>query len=67
GGDYFRKEIIGTVIGAFTPFYAFGAIGAHWFGGYVRDVTGSFSIPFMVAIGLAATSAVLMGFVKKEG
>ncbi len=67
GGDYFRKEIIGTVIGAFTPFYAFGAIGAHWFGGYVRDVTGSFSIPFMIAIGLAATSALLMGFVKKEG
>jgi sugar phosphate permease len=66
GGDYFRKEIIGTVIGAFTPFYAFGAIGAHWFGGYVRDVTGSFTIPFIVAIGLAATSALLMGFVKKE-
>jgi sugar phosphate permease len=66
GGDYFRKEIIGTVIGAFTPFYAFGAIGAHWFGGYIRDVTGSFSIPFIVAIGLAATSALMMGFVKKE-
>ncbi|MEN6617317.1 MAG: MFS transporter [Syntrophorhabdus sp.] len=66
GGDYFRKEIIGTVIGAFTPFYAFGAITAHWFGGYVRDITGSFFIPFIVAIVLAVISAVLMSVVKKE-
>lgn len=67
GGDYFRKEILGTVIGAFTPFYALGAIGAHWFGGYVRDVTGSFTIPFVTAIGLAVVSMVLMSFVRKEG
>jgi len=66
GGDYFRKEILGTVIGAFTPFYAFGAIAAHWFGGSVRDATGSFFIPFVTAIGLAVVSAVLMSFVRKE-
>ncbi len=66
GGDYFRKEIIGTVIGAFTPFYAFGAITAHWFGGYVRDVTGSFIIPFIVAIFLGVIASGLMMLVKKE-
>ncbi|MBP1747950.1 MAG: major facilitator superfamily 1 [Deltaproteobacteria bacterium] len=66
GGDYFRKEIIGTVIGAFTPFYAFGAITAHWFGGYVRDVTGSFFIPFIVAIFLGVIASGLMMLVKKE-
>jgi sugar phosphate permease len=66
GGDYFRKEIIGTVIGAFTPFYAFGAITAHWFGGYVRDATGSFLIPFIVAVVLGVIASGLMMLVKKE-
>ncbi len=65
GGDYFRKEIIGTVIGALTPFYAFGAITAHWFGGYVRDVTGSFITPFMVAVVLSVIASGLMMLVKK--
>lgn len=66
GGDYFRKEIIGTVIGAFTPFYAFGAICANWFGGYIKDVSGSFTVPFVAAFLLAIISAVLMLFVKAE-
>jgi sugar phosphate permease len=66
GGDYFRKEIIGTVIGALTPFYAFGAITAHWFGGYVRDVTGSFITPFVVAVVLGIIASGLMMLVKQS-
>lgn len=67
GGDHFRKEIIGTVIGAFTPFYAFGAIIAHWFGGYVRDISGSFLIPFMLAICLAViASGLIMMLIERE-
>ena len=66
GGDYFRREIMGTVIGAFTPFYALGAISAHWFGGYVRDMTGSFFIPFSIAIIFAVIASGLMMLVRKE-
>ena len=66
GGDYFRKEIMGTTIGAFTFFYGAGAIFSHRLGGYLRDATGSFFIPFLIAIGFALLAAVLMFFVKKE-
>jgi sugar phosphate permease len=65
GGDYFRKEIMGTVIGALTIFYGTGAILAHSFAGRIRDITGSFTIPFIVAIVASAIAAVLMGFVKR--
>lgn len=65
GGDYFRKEIMGTTIGALTFFYGAGAIFSHRLGGYLRDATGSFFIPFVIAIGFAVLAAVLMFFVKK--
>jgi MFS family permease len=65
GGDYFRKEIMGTVIGALTIFYGTGAILAHRFAGQIRDATGSFMIPFGVAIAASAIAAILMGFVKR--
>jgi sugar phosphate permease len=69
GGDYFRKEVMGTVIGALTLFYGCGAIVANRFGGHIRDITGSFFIPFTAAIVAAACAAVLFFFVKypKEG
>jgi MFS family permease len=65
GGDYFRKEIMGTVIGALTIFYGTGAILAHRFAGHIRDATGSFSIPFIIAVVASVIAAVLMGFVKR--
>ncbi len=69
GGDYFRKEIMGTVIGGLTLFYGCGAIVANRFGGHIRDITGSFSIPFTAAIVSALFAALLIFFVKypKEG
>lgn len=65
GGDYFRKEIMGTVIGALTIFYGSGAIVAHRLAGQIRDVTGSFTIPFTIAITASAMAAILMCFVRR--
>jgi sugar phosphate permease len=65
GGDYFRKEIMGTVIGALTIFYGTGAILAHRFAGQIRDITGSFTIPFVIAIVASVVASVLMVFVKR--
>mgnify|MGYP005839318765 CR=1 FL=1 len=65
GGDYFRKEIMGTVIGALTIFYGTGAILAHRFAGQIRDVSGSFVVPFIIATVASLIAAVLMWFVKK--
>jgi sugar phosphate permease len=56
-GDYFRKEIMGTVIGAWTPFYGLGAILSHWIGGMLRDATGHYGTAFALNV-LAAASAV---------
>ncbi len=66
GGDYFRKEIMGTVIGALTIFYGTGAILAHRFAGQIRDATGSFTIPFIIAIVASILASVLMVFVKRS-
>jgi sugar phosphate permease len=65
GGDYFRKEIMGTVIGALTIFYGTGAILAHRFAGQIRDTTGSFTFSFIIAIVASVIAAALMGFVKQ--
>ena len=65
GGDYFRKEIMGTVIGALTIFYGTGAILAHRFAGQIRDTTGSFTFSFIIAIVASVIAAALMGFVKR--
>lgn len=64
GGDYFKREIMGTVIGALTLFYGSGAIIANRMGGQIRDATGSFYIPFGIAALAAIFSALLMFFVK---
>jgi MFS family permease len=60
GGDYFRKEVMGTVIGAWTPFYGTGAILAHFLAGRVRDLTGSFHWAFLLGAGLALGACVLL-------
>jgi sugar phosphate permease len=60
GGDYFKKEILGTVIGAWTPFYGLGAISANFIGGRIRDITHSFHDAFYVATIFAVVAAFLM-------
>jgi sugar phosphate permease len=66
GGDYFKKEVMGTVIGAWTPFYGLGAISAHFIAGRIRDITQSFQTAFYLAIIFALVASFLMQKVKKE-
>ena len=65
GGDYFRKEVIGTVIGAWTPFYGLGAILAHFITGRIRDTSQSFQMAFYLAVLFALVAAFLMQRVKR--
>ena len=60
GGDYFRKEAMGTAIGAWTPFYGCGAIMAHLIAGTLRDKLGSFETAFFLAVGSAIFSSCLL-------
>jgi sugar phosphate permease len=63
-GDYFKKEIIGTVFGAWTPFYGLGAISASFISGRIRDLTHSFHVAFYLAAVCAGVAAFLMLKVK---
>jgi len=65
GGDYFKKEVMGTVIGAWTPFYGLGAISAHFIAGRIRDITQSFQTAFYLAIIFAIVGSFLMLRVKR--
>jgi len=65
-GDYFPKEVMGTVIGAWTSFYGAGAILVHWVSGVLRDTTGSYEQAFMINAVMAAIGIVLICVVKKE-
>ncbi len=46
-GDFFPREHMGTVIGAWTPFYGSGAIATHWISGVLRDRTGVYDHAFI--------------------
>jgi sugar phosphate permease len=58
-GDYFHRDRIGTVIGAWTLFYGAGAVTAHWTGGLIRDAAGSYNGAFAVYAVTAFLSFVL--------
>jgi MFS family permease len=64
-GDYFPKESMGTVIGAWTPFYGVGAILTHWITGVLRDSTGIYNYTFIISVLTAFVSILLMSRVKK--
>jgi sugar phosphate permease len=64
-GDYFPKEVMGTVIGAWTPFYGLGAILVHWVAGILRDTTGRYDLAFSINICAAVIGLALMFLVKK--
>jgi sugar phosphate permease len=59
-GDYFPREVIGTVMGAWTPFFGVGAIAVHWVTGLLRDASGSYTAAFAIDAGMAALSVVLL-------
>lgn len=64
-GDFFPKEVMGTVIGAWTPFYGLGAISVHWVSGILRDTTGSYDYPFMIDTVMAALGVFFMCLVRQ--
>lgn len=63
-GDFFPRNIMGTVIGAWTPFYGLGAMSAHWVTGILRDSTGTYHYPFMINVFMAGISTLLIGMVR---
>ena len=65
-GDYFPREIMGTVIGAWTPFYGLGAILTHWITGLLRDATGIYNHAFIINMVMGALAIALIGMVKKS-
>jgi len=65
-GDYFPKEIMGTVIGAWTPFYGAGAILVHWMSGVLRDTTGNYNQAFIINAVMAAVGIALICIVNKK-
>ncbi len=65
-GDYYPKEIIGTVMGAWTPFYGTGAIVSHWMGGILRDATGNYDYAFTINTVMAIIALLLFFQVKKK-
>ena len=64
-GDYFPKEVMGTVIGAWTPFYGLGAIATHWITGILRDATGIYNHAFAINALMAALGLIFICMVRK--
>ncbi|MGD9150110.1 MAG: MFS transporter [Desulfobacterales bacterium] len=64
-GDYFPKGSMGTVIGAWTPFYGAGAILTHWITGSLRDSTGIYNHSFAISVLMALVGLFLMSRVKR--
>lgn len=65
-GDYFPREVMGTVIGAWTPLYGFGAILTHWITGLLRDATGVYNHAFIINVVMGGLAVVLISMVRKE-
>jgi sugar phosphate permease len=64
-GDYFPRELMGTVIGFWTPFYGVGAILAHWVTGGLRDLSGDYHQGFGMGAAMAGIGLLLMSLVTR--
>ena len=65
-GDYFPRNMIGSVVGAWTSFYGIGAILVHWITGILRDRTGVYDLAFLINAVMAFIGLLLFFFVKKQ-
>ncbi len=65
-GDYFKKEVMGTVIGTWTLFYGSGAILVHWVTGILRDTTGNYDQAFIIDSAMAVLAVFLIAAVKNS-
>jgi MFS family permease len=64
-GDYFPKEFMATVIGAWTPFYGLGAVVVHWVGGSLADTTGVYTHSFAICVFMSLAAMFLMARVSE--
>lgn len=64
-GDYFPRDVMGTVIGAWTPFYGLGVILVHWVTGILRDRTGSYDYAFFICMAMALLAILFIFPLKK--
>ena len=64
-GDYFPREAIATVVGAWTPLYGCGAMLTHWISGILRDTTGVYDHAFIISAIMAFVGLLLMSRVRK--
>jgi MFS family permease len=65
-GDYFPRDVMGTVMGAWTPFYGIGAILTHWVTGMLRDSTGVYNHAFVINVVMSCLAVALMSLVRKN-
>jgi sugar phosphate permease len=65
-GDYFPRQAMGTIIGAWTPFYGSGGILAHWVTGMLRDSTGIYNHAFLINVLMGAAAVLLISLVRKK-
>ena len=65
-GDYFPRNVMGTVIGAWTPLYGFGAILTHWVAGLLRDATGVYNHAFIINVVMSGLAVGLISLVGKK-
>lgn len=66
-GDYFPRSLMGTVVGAWAPFFGVGAMATHWVTGLLRDATGGYTAAFALHAAAAALSVGLMLGVRRPG
>ena len=64
-GDYFPKDVMGTIIGAWTPFYGLGAIATHWVTGALRDATGAYQYGFGINFLMAIAAIIFISLVRE--
>jgi len=64
-GDYFPREAMATVIGAWTPFYGGGAILTLQISGFRIDKTGNYDQAFLLCTIMAGLAVLLITRVKK--
>jgi sugar phosphate permease len=65
-GDFFPRDIIGVVIGAWTTIYGVGAILAHWVTGLLRDYTGLYDSAFFIDSIMAGTGFLLLALIRTK-
>lgn len=66
-GDYVGPRLAPAGLGFITLFFGIGQALGPVLGGYIADVTHSFTIPFLVAGGISMAGMVFSLFLKKPG